>query len=204
MSCLGKYGERDLPDYSSRDFKERGFTVGIGGYDWPASFTVFSSTHFKIAHYIRKQGLWGRVKRLWHWLSVVVCGPTITSQWLRTTFSHVKIKNSFSGTRHFQLRGLGLSKPVAVLMPRFERIFPPIWGVWKSWLLSSDAKWVGYKEICSIGDKNANTMKLLFVESGGDNLAANYSRELADYIIYVIDVGKYYIACSGSRSLKLS
>ena len=29
---------------------------------------------------------------------------------------------------------------------------------------------------------------LLLVESGGDNLAANYSRELADYIIYVIDV----------------
>ncbi|KAI5477808.1 hypothetical protein MNV49_005892 [Pseudohyphozyma bogoriensis] len=30
--------------------------------------------------------------------------------------------------------------------------------------------------------------EMLFVESGGDNLAANYSRELADYIIYVIDV----------------
>ena len=30
--------------------------------------------------------------------------------------------------------------------------------------------------------------QLLIVESGGDNLAANYSRELADYIIYVIDV----------------
>lgn len=29
---------------------------------------------------------------------------------------------------------------------------------------------------------------LLFVESGGDNLAAHYSRELADYTIYVIDV----------------
>lgn len=28
----------------------------------------------------------------------------------------------------------------------------------------------------------------LIVESGGDNLAANYSRELADYTIYVIDV----------------
>ena len=26
------------------------------------------------------------------------------------------------------------------------------------------------------------------IESGGDNLAANYSRELADFIIYVIDV----------------
>ncbi|KAI9874551.1 MAG: hypothetical protein M1830_009626, partial [Pleopsidium flavum] len=29
---------------------------------------------------------------------------------------------------------------------------------------------------------------LLLIESGGDNLAANYSRELADLIIYVIDV----------------
>ncbi|PMD22696.1 urease accessory protein UreG [Hyaloscypha hepaticicola] len=32
------------------------------------------------------------------------------------------------------------------------------------------------------------TTDLLLIESGGDNLAANYSRELADYIIYVIDV----------------
>ena len=30
--------------------------------------------------------------------------------------------------------------------------------------------------------------ELLFVESGGDNLTAQYSRELADYTIYVIDV----------------
>jgi hypothetical protein len=37
--------------------------------------------------------------------------------------------------------------------------------------------------------------QLLLVESGGDNLAANYSRELADYIIYVIDVSvrKFFI-----------
>lgn len=28
--------------------------------------------------------------------------------------------------------------------------------------------------------------QLLLIESGGDNLAANYSRELADYIIYVV------------------
>ncbi len=32
------------------------------------------------------------------------------------------------------------------------------------------------------------TPDLLFVESGGDNLAAQYSRELVDYTIYVIDV----------------
>lgn len=30
--CLtGKYAERDLPDYSARNFEERGFTIGIGG-----------------------------------------------------------------------------------------------------------------------------------------------------------------------------
>jgi urease accessory protein len=34
----------------------------------------------------------------------------------------------------------------------------------------------------------AHHTDLLLIESGGDNLAANYSRELADYIIYVIDV----------------
>ena len=32
------------------------------------------------------------------------------------------------------------------------------------------------------------TPQLLIVESGGDNLAAQYSRELVDYTIYVIDV----------------
>ena len=30
--------------------------------------------------------------------------------------------------------------------------------------------------------------ELLFLESGGDNLAAQFSRELVDYTIYVIDV----------------
>jgi len=28
----GKFNERDLPDYSGRDWTERAFTVGIGGY----------------------------------------------------------------------------------------------------------------------------------------------------------------------------
>lgn len=37
--------------------------------------------------------------------------------------------------------------------------------------------------------------EMLFVESGGDNLAANYSRELADYIIYV----SVNSACIGDR-----
>jgi urease accessory protein len=34
----------------------------------------------------------------------------------------------------------------------------------------------------------AHQPELLLLESGGDNLAANFSREIADYTIYVIDV----------------
>ena len=30
--------------------------------------------------------------------------------------------------------------------------------------------------------------EVVIIESGGDNLAANFSRELADFIIYVVDV----------------
>ncbi|MFP6597102.1 MAG: urease accessory protein UreG [Candidatus Hydrogenedentota bacterium] len=40
----------------------------------------------------------------------------------------------------------------------------------------------------SLTKKSDGKIELLFVESGGDNLAANFSRELADYIIYIIDV----------------
>ena len=38
------------------------------------------------------------------------------------------------------------------------------------------------------GLMRAHHPELLFVESGGDNLAAQFSRDLADYTIYVIDV----------------
>jgi urease accessory protein len=37
-------------------------------------------------------------------------------------------------------------------------------------------------------DRFQGAIDLLFVESGGDNLAAHFGRELADYTIYVIDV----------------
>lgn len=31
LDHAGKFAERDLPDYSNRNFKERAFTIGIGG-----------------------------------------------------------------------------------------------------------------------------------------------------------------------------
>jgi urease accessory protein len=39
--------------------------------------------------------------------------------------------------------------------------------------------------------------ELLLLESGGDNLAANFSRELSDYTIYVVDVAGG--GCEGVR-----
>jgi urease accessory protein len=47
------------------------------------------------------------------------------------------------------------------------------------------------------------TTQLLLLESGGDNLAANFSRELADFIVYVIDVAGCVVPsaalCKGVR-----
>jgi urease accessory protein len=45
--------------------------------------------------------------------------------------------------------------------------------------------------LCALEDlmsRFQGKMDLLFLESGGDNLAAHFSRELVDYSIYVIDV----------------
>ena len=65
--------------------------------------------------------------------------------------------------------GSAPSKPAAALTPRFARTSPPICWPWK------------------ILPRNI-APELLLIESGGDNLAAHFSRELADYSIYVIDV----------------
>lgn len=32
MEHAGKFGERDIPNYTHRNWNERAFTVGIGGY----------------------------------------------------------------------------------------------------------------------------------------------------------------------------
>jgi len=40
----------------------------------------------------------------------------------------------------------------------------------------------------SLTAKHAPKLELIILESGGDNLAANFSEELADFTIYVIDV----------------
>ena len=41
--------------------------------------------------------------------------------------------------------------------------------------------------------------ELVIIESGGDNLAANFSRELADFIIYVVDVAGKWLQRENKR-----
>lgn len=65
----GKFLERDLPDYSGRDWGERAFTIGIGGCVLPQS-TSFSDPEMasadKALPYIAS-GPSARVKPPSHW-----------------------------------------------------------------------------------------------------------------------------------------
>ncbi|KXN88131.1 hypothetical protein AN958_07590 [Leucoagaricus sp. SymC.cos] len=144
MDSPGKYSERDLPDYSLRNFEERGFTVGIGG-------PVGSG---KTA------------------LTLALC------QKLRKEFNIATVTNDIF-TREDQEF---LIKNKALPPSRIQAIET---GGCPHAAIREDIS-------ANMGALEALQAKfgcqLLFVESGGDNLAANYSRELADYIIYVIDV----------------
>lgn len=140
----GKFSERDLPDYSLRNFQERGFTIGIGG-------PVGSG---KTA------------------LTLALCKK------LRGKYNIATVTNDIF-TREDQEF---LIKNKALPTPRILAIE------------TGGCPHAAIREDISANMGALETLQakfgcqLLFVESGGDNLAANYSRELADYIIYVIDV----------------
>lgn len=140
----GKFSERDMPDYSLRNFEERGFTVGIGG---PVGS---GKTALALA----------LCKRLRNEFNIA----TVTNDIFTREDQEFLIKNKAlpesrilaietGGCPHAAIR-----EDISANMGALETL---------------QAKF---------------NCQLLFVESGGDNLAANYSRELADYIIYVIDV----------------
>jgi urease accessory protein len=144
LEHAGKYSERDLPDYSSRNFEERGFTVGIGG---PVGSGKTALT-LELCKRLRKE------------YNIA----TVTNDIFTREDQEFLIKNralpsdrilaiETGGCPHAAIR-----EDISANMGALETL---------------QAKY---------------ECQLLFVESGGDNLAANYSRELADYIIYVIDV----------------
>jgi len=140
----GNFSERDLPEYTSRNFEERGFTVGIGG-------PVGSG---KTA------------------LTLALC------RLLRTQYNIATVTNDIftREDQEFLIKNRALPA---------ERILAIETGGCPHAAIREDIS-ANMGALETLQAKFA--CQLLFVESGGDNLAANYSRELADYIIYVIDV----------------
>ncbi|KAJ3864460.1 urease accessory protein UreG [Lentinula novae-zelandiae] len=140
----GKYAERDMPDYSGRDFEERGFTIGIGG---PVGSGKTALT-LALCRKLRKE------------YNIA----TVTNDIFTREDQEFLIKN----------RALPENRILAIE--------------------TGGCPHAAIREDISANMGALETLQakfecqLLLVESGGDNLAANYSRELADYIIYVIDV----------------
>merc|ERR1712072_778352 len=140
----GSYLGREMPIVEGRDFRERAFTVGIGG-------PVGSG---KTA------------------LMLALC------QALRNDYNIAAVTNDIF-TREdceFLIRHSALPS---------ERIKAIETGGCPHAAVREDIS----ANLAALEDlhRQFNT-QLLLIESGGDNLAANYSRELADFIIYVIDV----------------
>ncbi|EEB09472.1 urease accessory protein UREG [Schizosaccharomyces japonicus yFS275] len=144
MDSPGSFLNRDLPEFSNRDFSQRAFTVGIGG---PVGSGKTALLLQLCRHLQEKFSL------------AVVTNDIFTRE-----------------DQEFLIRNKALPA---------ERIRAIETGGCPHAAIREDVSGnlVALEEL----HKEFHT-DLLFVESGGDNLAANYSRELADYIIYVIDV----------------
>ncbi|KAJ3386042.1 hypothetical protein HDU92_002754 [Lobulomyces angularis] len=145
LENAGTYSERDMPDFSSRNWNERAFTVGIGGPVGSGKTAL----------------LLGLCKKLGEKLNIAcVTNDIFTKE-----------------DSEFLLRNNALSNP--------EKIVPIETGGCPHAAIREDIS----ANLTALENLQSKfKCQLLFIESGGDNLAANYSRELADYIIYIIDV----------------
>ncbi|ORY20754.1 P-loop containing nucleoside triphosphate hydrolase protein [Naematelia encephala] len=144
LSLIGKFSERDMPDYTGRDWTERAFTIGIGG-------PVGSG---KTA------------------LLLALCRALRDSHNIAAVTNDIFTRED----QEFLIRNEALPT---------ERIRAIETGGCPHAAIREDIS----ANLGALEELQASFgCELLFVESGGDNLAANYSRELADYIIYVIDV----------------
>ncbi|ORX41024.1 CobW/HypB/UreG, nucleotide-binding domain-domain-containing protein [Kockovaella imperatae] len=144
LENAGKFAERDMPDYTGRDWSERAFTIGIGG-------PVGSGKTALLLNLCRT---------------------------FRDEYNIAAVTNDIftREDQEFLIRNEALPA---------ERIRAIETGGCPHAAIREDISAnLGALE----GLQATFQTELLFVESGGDNLAANYSRELADYIIYVIDV----------------
>ncbi|ETW09460.1 urease accessory protein UreG, variant [Aphanomyces invadans] len=143
LDHAGLFGERE-PVHVHRDFKERAFTIGIGG-------PVGSG---KTA------------------LMLALCEA------LRNTYSLAAVTNDIFTKEDGEFLVAHHALPE-------ERIRAVETGGCPHAAIREDIS--ANLQACEDLSKQFH-LDLVLVESGGDNLAANFSRELADYIVYVIDV----------------
>nr|OQO28930.1 putative urease accessory protein ureG-like [Rachicladosporium sp. CCFEE 5018] len=140
----GSFLGREMPIVAGRDFRERAFTVGIGG-------PVGSG---KTA------------------LMLALCLA------LRDKYSIAAVTNDIFTREDCEF----LTKHKALPAERIKAIET---GGCPHAAVREDIS----ANLAALTDlHNEFSTQILLIESGGDNLAANYSRELADFIIYVIDV----------------
>ncbi|POY75546.1 hypothetical protein BMF94_1449 [Rhodotorula taiwanensis] len=146
ISRAGKFTERDMPNYSGRNWTERGFTIGIGGPvgSGKTALTLALCRYFRDTHNI-----------------AVVTNDIFTREDQEFLIRHEALSDKgriraieTGGCPHAAIR-----EDISANLGALEEL------------------------------QAAYGCEMLFVESGGDNLAANYSRELADYIIYVMCAG---------------
>ncbi|CAO1622471.1 unnamed protein product [Parajaminaea phylloscopi] len=145
MEHPGKFHQRDLPDFSRRDWQERAFTVGLGG-------PVGSGKTALLLALCRKMSKLAQIG--------VVCNDIWTREDQEFLIKHSALEPvdriravETGGCPHAAIR-----EDISANLLALEQVQ---------------------------ADFNP---QLLFVESGGDNLAASYSKELVDYEIYVVDV----------------
>ena len=154
----GSFLNRRLATYKNRDFRERCFTVGIGG---PVG-TGKTALMLQLCRYFTKGGGGGENDKREN--IVAVTNDIFTKE-----------------------DGEFLAKHEALPIERIRAVET---GGCPHAAIREDIG-ANLSEVESLTGK-FNPEFCLF-ESGGDNLAANFSRELADFIIYVIDV------CGGDK-----
>mmetsp|Transcript_42875 Transcript_42875/g.101898 ORF Transcript_42875/g.101898 Transcript_42875/m.101898 type:complete len:271 (-) Transcript_42875:244-1056(-) len=144
MDDAGAFDERDLPGTEKRNFKERSFTVGIGGPVGSGKTALVLSLcrHLRDSHNIAVVTNDIFTREDCEFLQRNEALPAERISCLETGgCPHAAIREDISGN-------------LVKLEELTEKFHPEV----------------------------------LLLESGGDNLAANFSRELSDFTIYVVDV----------------
>ncbi|KAF5024966.1 hypothetical protein F66182_2917 [Fusarium sp. NRRL 66182] len=146
----GSFLGREMPIIEGRDWSERAFTIGIGGY----------------------------ASSLFHRCSGKTALMLALSLALRNDYSLAAVTNDIFTREDAEF----LTRNKALPPPRIRAIET---GGCPHAAVREDIS----QNLAALEDLHREfDTDILLIESGGDNLAANYSRELADFIIYVIDV----------------